>query len=496
MIFIAAIAGQSTAMHKNYLDDAQATIAVSLQEQEIIKALDLSIDECIPKNFLEHIKKEMASKNITDSPDESALKLLYILELKWNVSNLVTSHTGFSKSNSATALVMHWICSLLITSSNEEEAVERWHTLNTTKSIKNTFAEINQILSLPDQKIRALYNHAQKYLANAPQQIIPTLVQSIYGKYGHTWNDTYELNQTAHKSRTLAELQKNGITIAIPANKIAFLKKLARNSNRYPIYEAIKNEKIFTINGLKDSKGSLVPHDIFDHLWVYDTLQKNGILKKYEKFFQSVGSPAQTDLFNRESELIAAIAYDFRFIYLSKNHFTALLDYQGIQNILKNPQSENQRHAQALLNSWSDMKEITENFSRIVSGICTERMEQRRRYGFIKVLDEQLNPQYNLVVLDPEYLALIIEAFDCLLKNKPQAIKALLHSLLIFENHLHRIINSDESSASFSITLKDIENYDPSKSNVPQEIVAHLTNNVASISSRSALYKQNNGDSL
>lgn len=420
------------------------------------------------------------------SPDDICLEefnLYYALELKFKVADIITARIGFSVINSSTAGLMHWITAILISAENSTIAIAKWKNLAHKKSLHTLWPTLQQIIELPDEVIRDLYSHAQRYAHSAQPTIIAEILVRLHKPYGHAWNDDYEIKQTRHSIRSLYALQQHGLQIKCSESHRNRLKKIIQNTPSCPIIEILKNEKILTINGFSNSKVSLMIHDSFDHFWIYTFLERQMILEKYKNFLQKVGNPHSTDIFCREGELIASIAYEFRYSYLSHS-FDSLLDFNQIADLFQEPTlSENQRDALNTLINNNDLDEFIRYLPRVISGIMIELMDQRRKYGFIRSLDRNFQQGGRLPTLDLEYVALIIEIFNLLYQHKEEAFKKLLNITLILENYLFEFIHNNRSSL-LSVTLNDIENFDATGMNLPPERIQWFRDNLGAISSK------------
>ena len=274
----------------------------------------------------------------------------------------------------------------------------------------------------------------------------------------HRRNDECQKDQTSHPIRNLEALKKNGISLQFIDEKIDILKNIISKSKLSCSFtNIIKNEQLLQINEFNPSKCSLVLHDCFDHFWTYVMLEKNEILEKYKDFLQSVGNPHLTDLFNRESELIASIAYAFRFIVLGekRNH---LISFDEVKNLFETASvlTDNGKNAYDILVKRKSDEKYKQEVSSVIGDIFIELMEQRRRFGYIRKLDKNRNSIGTLPMLDLEYISLIIEVFDCLSENRVQAKHAVENTLLIFENYICKIIAGGQNDV-LNIPLLEIE---------------------------------------
>ncbi len=279
-------------------------------------------------------------------------------------------------------------------------------------------------------------------------EMIKDIILRIYKE--HKKRDEYEKDQTSHSVRTLEALKKNGIYLTFIDGKIDILKSvISENKLSCSYMNMIKNEKLLEINQFNESKCSLVLHDSFDHFWTYVMLEKNDILKKYKQFLQSVGNP--------QSELIASIGYAFRFIVLGGkvNH---LISFDEIKNLFETASilTDNGKNAYTILVKKKSDETYKQELSSVIGDVFIELMEQRRKYGYIKKLDKNRTIIGSLSTLDLDYLALIVEVFDCLSENRVLAKRVVTNTLLIFENYICKVIAGGQTCL-LNIALADIE---------------------------------------
>lgn len=428
------------------------------------------------------VKQAMQNCGTCQPVDIAHLKTLYKLELKSKVADIITAKTGFIKSNGTTSMVMHWLSGALINASCPKEAVNTW--LSLQKNLKMPTAEIKPVLLLPESTIIETYKAAQQYKESASTTIIIDLISRISNSYGHEWNDTYEAKQVAHPSRSLQALKQNGLKIQFAPEKISLLQKVYNENQNCSMLEKLKNDRFLTINGFKNSKIALMIHDAFDHFWTYSLLEKHGLLAYYTNFLQKVGNPHITDIFKREGELIASIAYEYRYTTLS-DKTDSLLTYRQIKELLNQSglQTANQQRAYDLLNKHESNPEFTYQLPMITSNVFVELMEQRRKHGFIRVFDKNFNSIGTLSTLDPEYLALITDTYNCLYTNKHEGINALSNIMIMGENYLVDVAKNNQTN-NLIIKLSDIENYDITNTLLSSQQINQIKQNLGSVSSR------------
>ena len=439
-------------------------------------------DSVITSLDIDKIPVEINSELQNNTINNDELKQLYALELHSRVGDIILTKTGFRKSNAVTSTLIHWLTPLLITSVNEKEAVSKWKALSKEKNIEFPYAEMNKVLKLQDSEIGNLYRETQDFVQHAKPTIVKDLESRITGSYGHQWNDRYEEKQAPHPARCLEALQQKGLKIKFDSTKLDLLKKIATESTECSMSEKMKNERFLTINGFKNSKLALMVHDCFDHFWTFNLLEKNGTLKNYKTFLERIGNPQSTDIFCREGEMIASVAFDYRFAHLSPFKFNGYLKVQDFLNKLGN--TENQMRAKHILESRKHDEDFNSKFSLVATGIFTELMEQRRKNGFIRDLG---NNKEVMPTLDPEYLALITETYHSLDSNKDKAINVLLNLQLTMEDYLTKLATKKDTSSELTITLDTMETFDEKSCILNKEKVAWFKQNLGAVSTRSAV---------
>lgn len=432
-----------------------------------ITSINIDIDE--PFNRITRLN---GLRNVINKQE---FEFIYILELKFRVTSLITAHTHFIVSNGIDALLLQRLSSILIISLSESEACNRWRNLRVEKENNSMPNIMRSLLEIPDFDISVLYTLTQDYIKKEKVTIINDLLIRILNI--HQSNDSYEIKQDNNRNRSLDELRKNGLVFRYDGDKIDLLKEI--KMSEIPLVEQIKNERLLTINGFKGSKISLMIHDCFDHFWTYDFLDKEGIFQRYQSFFDQVGNPHKTDMFKREGELIASIVFEYRFAHLSKN-VDPYISFEDITTLFENNilTGNLQRAYDILLNKKQD-EQFKNYLAQVISGIYTELMEQRRKHGFIRIVANQ----DALLTLDLEYLALIIEVYALFDANREKAFQALLTIALILENYLESLRKSYESKE-ITVTLEDIRQFIPSQTNLSKSCIQWFKDNLQSLSNR------------
>ena len=239
------------------------------------------------------------------------------------------------------------------------------------------------------------------------------------------------------------------------------VKTICKEDRDIPIIEKLKNLKVFQINDFSPSKGSLISHDIFDHLWFAAKLEEEGIFQRYHELYSRLGNPHLKDIFSREGELYASIAFDFRSFQIAEPNYRPFFSIESIKEVLENSiqdktSSANQKKALELIVSADEKSLFLKGLCYIFSGMAIELIESNRKHGFIRVLDRQGNPYGYFNFFDPEHVAFIVEAVHYLFKNFERNRQILINTTLLIEDHMSAIATQDNPSQ-FSIGLEDIE---------------------------------------
>lgn len=360
------------------------------------------------------------------------------LELLDKVSQVLRNHSQFNKCD---RMFMMWLCSILKNAKTEDEAVEEWYKVakNNNKTIENLTSIQKQLIYLPKSDIKKFYKLAQDSIKNVEPELTHELLVRVLKR--HQWHDKHQTN--AIPLRNLAIVKDRKINISLLKNCLSLVKKLHEEDTAVPIYERLKNLKVFHVNDFYASKGSLIVHDIFDHFWFGLKLEEAGIFHKYKNFFKTLGSPQLYDLFSREGELYASIAFDFRSFQQMEDNYSPLFNIDDIRNFLKEASTQNQKKALEIINK-SDNPEFLKQLSYILSGMSIELMESNRKAGFIKTLDEKFRPTDYFNFFDPEHIAFVVEAVDVLFKQKDAHLQLLTNITLYIEKYLSDVAVSSD----------------------------------------------------
>ncbi len=288
----------------------------------------LGID-CIPVHPDAHLffRKSARLGDIVSRMPQDEFNHLYRLEKFFKVSDMVAQATGFIRGNSSSSIVHYRLAHALMSSKDRSEAAALWRKVEEDINPDPCWTEFNAITETPSAVIGELQEQVQAHDAVAHHTIIPDLVKRIYGTSAgsHKACDDRQIAQKPHPVRTLDKSIADGLMLEIPAHKVEQIKEAF--DPFIPLIERLKNKRFVTIGGLRNSKVSLLVHDHFDHAMTFKLLWEANIFSRYETFLAQVGNPQKCDILSRESELIASIAYDYRFTSFPRFRQLSLMTY-------------------------------------------------------------------------------------------------------------------------------------------------------------------------
>ncbi len=218
--------------------------------------------------------------------------------------------------------------------------------------------------------------------------------------------------------RSLENVLKRGIELSLnpKSEKILFEAAKEASTGAIPITEILKNQKVLKIVGFEGSKIALAVHDAIDHAWMYSLLQRKGFLDEYKDLFNSIGSPHLNDMFSREGETMASIAFGVRYLQTVEKGFQPLISADDLRDKMdqyfKDGLLTQERHlrAYAILMRATPLSREWQSLGFTFSNYIVELDEQRRKHGRIKQRDKCNRIYRELDPYDPDFLSLFIEA--------------------------------------------------------------------------------------
>ena len=294
-------------------------------------------------------------------------------------------------------------------------------------------------------------------------------------------NDRYQFNGNETK-RSLNEILSRGVPISVMEEfaESGVLEEAYEKATRLgiPILELLKNQKILVANGFPDSKVSVAMHDIMDHAWGFWLMQKSGLLEKYGEFFDSIGNPAQTDIYKREGEIPASICFGVRYCANQERGFVPTINTSDLLKKMEeyfDADELDPRHMAAfriLRNMTPDTHEW-QSLSFTFSNYVTELDEQRRKHGKIKQRDNATRQIIGeLSVDDPDFISLFVELHHELMQSDNKHRDNLFRAHILLEEYFQAVASKKISpSTEFVVKIQDLETYDYEQTSLdPQTI--------------------------
>jgi len=306
--------------------------------------------------------------------------------------------------------------------------------------------------------------------------------------------DKYQFSNVTQRS--LERVLERGMTISIdPSGQevIGAAASLA-GDGILPVTEYLKNGKILGVSGFMGSKISLAVHDFMDHVWTFDMLQKVGLLEKYEILFDSVGSPETTDIFKREGEMVASIAFGVRYYQTMPSAFSpkvpttdieAHLDELFVSGELEARHMGAYRTIKAMQKGSMEWQSLGFTFSNYI----TELDEQRRKYGTIKQRDSRRKKIVaELDPLSPDYICFFVDTHSEILSSRNKHRDDLFRFHILLEEYLSSYsrgnIPLDEP---VNIKLGELRDIDFTKTTLPPKRIQWMSRNYGFTATRDAI---------
>lgn len=279
----------------------------------------------------------------------------------------------------------------------------------------------------------------------------------------------------------LAELRRDGLNVELEARHAAEVARVAQElgESPIPISEVLKGERFVTVSGKGNSKVSLLIHDLIDHLWTLDLLDRSALLDEYSTLLSSIGNPHLRDIRSREGEIFASIAHGVRMFNVMEPGFEPIVSAVRLRRLLETRvhQGSPLRHRRALelvtqatrdSRTGGDRRTLaSESLSFTFSNYITELNEQRRKHGKIKQRRPGF-PTRELPPFDVDFVAFFVECHHALMTPKNQHRNSLGKGQLLIEEWLLDIAN-ERAEPPFRLTLglDTLSTYRPELTHLP-----------------------------
>ena len=316
---------------------------------------------------------------------------------------------------------------------DEDEALSQFRQIT-----HNTIDE-EMVLLVNDEQFLELQSGLLAYLRENSEKIQKEVEANIERIASA---DRYQFSGTV--TRNLEHMRREGSEIVIDprsADKIRAAGEIA-GEGILPITEYLKNDRILGVSGFMGSKISLAVHDNMDHVWTFDMLEKAGLIEKYSEMFDSIGNPEATDMFKREGEVVASVAYGVRYYYSMPPGFGPIFRSSQMEDRMDElfiARGLERRH----MDAYRTIKEYRrgslewQSLGFAFSNYVTELEEQRRKFGTIK----QRDPMTKTVVgefdpFSPDFISFFIETHGQILNPKNKHRDDLFRFHILLEEYL------------------------------------------------------------
>ncbi|HRJ06245.1 MAG TPA: hypothetical protein PK096_03610 [Candidatus Saccharibacteria bacterium] len=372
-----------------------------------------------------------------------------------------------------------------LTTVDRDEALDQFRAV-----IPNTIDE-EMVVLINDEQFDELHAGLHEYLETVDEEIEES-IQANLVEIARA--DRMEFS--GRVTRSLENMRENGMVISIdPANAEEILRAHQQAGDGIlPVTEYVKNGKILGVNGFLGSKVSLAVHDFMDHLWGFDMIEKAGILDRYADMFDSIGSPQSTDIYKREGEIVASVAFGVRYFHTLPSAFGPLmrssqieahLDDLFVDGDLEERHMEAYRTLKGMRKGSMDWQSLGFSFSNYL----TELDEQRRKFGRIK----QVDPKSKRLVgeldpFSPDFVCFFIDTHQQLMSSKNKHRDDLFRFHILLEEYLTAFATGQiPQDQPFVVKPDELRDIDFSVTTLPHQRLRWMRNNLGFTATRDAI---------
>ncbi|MBP9780013.1 hypothetical protein KBD33_05330 [Candidatus Gracilibacteria bacterium] len=302
--------------------------------------------------------------------------------------------------------------------------------------IKNIFLDYKMVLAFWEGKIKINYEK---------------IFKEKEALLGEDRNDKYELSNSG--KRSLENIQKQGICIKI---NIEMLKSKGNKiqSPGVSLLGYYGDCRALQINNFSNSKISHLIHDLFDHTYFF--LECREIFASSSAFRHKVGNPEKRDIFSRESELLASIAYERRHYLQNMQNFQLSLRNDFIISIVKKSFG---RLADKYIGKINDLDERGISIYHIYYNVICELYEQIRKVGPIKLINKKGELEGDItMMIGNDYLKVCIDVLYFIMQNE-NIFKDTLSSIYSYvESLIEDCLNSNLTEYTTTIDVNILKN--------------------------------------
>lgn len=366
-----------------------------------------------------------------------------------------------------------------------KEALERFRQV-----VPNTIDE-EMVLLVNDVQFKEMHSALKDHLEGIDEKIEKNIEENLV-----EINRADRMQFSGRATRSLEKMLENGMAISIDsenADQIIEAYEAAGNGI-LPLTEYVKNGKILGVNGFMGSKVSLAVHDFMDHLWTFNMVEQAGILDRYSYMFDSIGNPQATDIFKREGEIVASVAFGVRYFQTMPSAFGPLkrssqieqhLDELFVQGELEERHMTAYRTLKSLRKGSIDWQSLGFSFSNYL----TELDEQRRKYGRIKQVDPKTKRLIGeLDPLSPDFVCFFIDTHQQLINSKNKHRDDLFRFHILLEEYLVAFAEGKiPKDKPFVVKPGELRGIDFSQTTLPPQRIRWMRNNFGFTATRDVI---------
>lgn len=356
--------------------------------------------------------------------------------------------------------------------------------------VPNTIDE-EMLLLTNDQEFIGLHHKLHEYLNQNDSEI------QARAKAREQEIKKYDKMQFSGNARRSLEIMlEGGMIMGIDPEGVEKIKNAHQlaGDGILPLTEYIKNEKVLIISGFSGSKISLAVHDFMDHFWTFDLIRREGIIDRYNSMFTSIGNPEHTDIYKREGEMVASVAFGVRLFQTMPSAFAPIMRSSQIEThmddmLVKGELEERHMEAYRTLKGLRKGSIEWQSLGFSFSNYITELDEQRRKYGKIKQRDPrtrhivgELNP------LSADFLSFFIDTHHQILLSKNKHLNDLFRFQILMEEYLVSFAKGEvPENETLCVKLDQLRDLDFSQTTLPVQRLTWLRKNYGFTATRSAM---------
>ena len=330
--------------------------------------------------------------------------------------------------------------------------------LNSFRSLDVRTVDEEMVSLINDGQFRDFHRNLHAHLQTNEEGIQETVTELM-----DVHRSCDEIQFANNKKRNLWTMREDGINMTVDSSGVDVLLRAQGEAGRgvVPVTELVKTARILHVSDFSESKVSLTIHDFIDHLWLYDLLDRKGILKKHFPLLQSIGNPAATDIYRREGEIIASIGFGVR---LWASQHVGFVPQRGIGDIA----AEMYRHFESCSELTPEIMDIhkyvrsldrnptsrrAQSLGFTFNNYLIELDEQRRKHGEIRRRD--VETEIVIGYLDPwshDFMCLFIDVHRELMDSRNKHRDNLLRTHIMVEEFLMSEEALDQTPMNLSLS--------------------------------------------